>query len=325
MISFAADERHFCDILLYMNRREFLHHAVVMASFSGLARILEPSEGSKIAFTFDDPTTNGGANLRWQELNERILAALANHKIRAALFVCGKRIDSAAGRQLITAWDRQGHFVANHSYSHLYFNNVTLGEFEADALKNEPLIRDYSHFTRLFRYPFFKEGDTIEKRDRMRAFLKERAYRIGRATIDASDWAISARLESRVEGDPKANLVGYRDYFLQHIWERSQFYDSLARRMLSRSVRHTILLHYNALNALYLDDLIGKFLEKGWTLVDADFAYGDPVYDRQPKIVPAGESLIWALAKETGQFETELRYPGEDDAYENPRMDALKL
>ena len=35
--------------------------------------------------------------------------------------------------------------------------------------------------------------------------------------------------------------------------------------------------------------------------------------------------LIQALAKESGKFEKELRYPGEDDVYENPKMDALKL
>ena len=31
------------------------------------------------------------------------------------------------------------------------------------------------------------------------------------------------------------------------------------------------------------------------------------------------------LAKETGRFDAQLRYPGEDDTYENPKMDALKL
>ena len=30
-------------------------------------------------------------------------------------------------------------------------------------------------------------------------------------------------------------------------------------------------------------------------------------------------------AKQTGKFERELRYPGEDDVYENPKMDALRL
>jgi len=316
-----------------MNRRRFLLGAAAVASCSGLARALESKPGPKIAFTFDGPKTSGGANLRWQEWNGRILAALEKHRLKAALFVCGMRVDSADGRELIASWDRAGHIIASRSYSHLYFNGsgtnrfdkVTLNEFEQDALKNEPLIVGYAHFTRLFRYPFFKEGDTAENRDGMRAFLKEHGYRVGRATIDASDWAISGRLEKRVKSDAKANLDGYRDYFLQHIWERAQYYESLAQRVLSHPVRHTVLLHHNALNALYFDNLIGMFLEKGWKPVDAAFAYEDSVYDRQPKILPAGESLIWALAKETGRFDSELRYPGEDDIYENPRMDAAGL
>jgi hypothetical protein len=67
------------------------------------------------------------------------------------------------------------------------------------------------------------------------------------------------------------------------------------------------------------------FVAKGWRPVDAGYAYLDEVYDEQPNILPAGESLIWALAKQSGKFENELRYPGEDDVYENPKMDALKL
>jgi len=203
--------------------------------------------------------------------------------------------------------------------------NVTLAEFEADALKNEPLISSYPHFVRLFRYPFFKEGDTAEKRDSMRSFLSEHGYRIGRGTIDASDWAISARLESRAKGNLKADLSGYGNFFLQHIWERAQFYDALTRRVLNHSVRHTVLLHHNALNALFLDQLIAMFVAKGWNPIDSDRAYADPVYDLQPRTLPAGESLIWALAKQSGKFEKDLRYPGEDDVYENPKLDALKL
>ena len=42
-------------------------------------------------------------------------------------------------------------------------------------------------------------------------------------------------------------------------------------------------------------------------------------------ILPAGESLIWALAKESNKFDRSLRYPGEDGDYEKPKMDALGL
>jgi len=281
----------------------------------------------EIAFTFDDPKTDDGAGLSWREINYRILAALAKHRIKAVLFVTGKRVDSAEGRQLVTEWNREGHAIANHSYSHFGFNStdVTLSQFESDFLRNEPLISNYSHFVRLFRFPYFKEGDTTEKRDGMRSFLRQHQYRIGRATIDASDWAISSRLEERIGLNPRADTAPYREFFKQHIWERAQFYDSLASRVLKHDVRHTLVLHHNALNALFLDQLIQMFVDNGWKPISALHAYADRVYDLQPKILPAGESLIWALAKESGKFGTELRYPGEDDVYENPKMDALGL
>jgi len=317
-----------------MNRREFLQYTTMTGMLVGMTVASAEDQSPEIALTFDDPTTDGGANLTWHEVNERILAALASNNIKSILFVCGMRVDSNSGRQLVADWDRAGHLIGNHSYSHLYFNvstdrdgfkKVTLADFEADVLKNEPLIRRYRHFTRLFRYPFFKEGDTVVKRDGMRAFLQEHGYRVGRATIDASDWAIDTRLQKRIEGHHHADLAAYRDFFLQHIWERARFYESLAQRVLARSVRHTVLLHHSGLNALFVGDLIAMFRRKGWRPVDADYAYRDSVYDLQPRILPAGESLIWALAKESGKFEKELRYPGEDDVYENPRMDALNL
>jgi len=64
---------------------------------------------------------------------------------------------------------------------------------------------------------------------------------------------------------------------------------------------------------------------KAGNRLDADYAYRDEVYDWPPNILPAGESLIWALARQSGKFEKELRYPGEDDVYENPEMGALRL
>jgi peptidoglycan/xylan/chitin deacetylase (PgdA/CDA1 family) len=308
-----------------MTRREFLSGATAVASLSTTLPTPASEAKPEIAFTFDDPTTNGGMCLPWRQLNARILDTLATHNIRSVLFVCGMRIDSEEGHELITSWDHRRHLIGNHSYSHLFFDKVTLGEYESDMLKNEPLITSYPNFTRLFRYPFFKEGNTVQKRDGMRSFLQQHGYRIGRATIDASDWAINARLEARLRENPRAKLTSYRDFYLQHIWERTVFYQSLAQRVLKHPVRHTVLLHHNMLNALFLGDLIGMFMKKGWRPVDAQYAYQDPVYNSQPKTLPAGESLIWALAKETGAFESELRYPAEDDIYENPKMDALKL
>lgn len=95
--------------------------------------------------------------------------------------------------------------------------------------------------------------------------------------------------------------------------------------MVGRDVRHTLLLHFNPLNAFVLPDVMNAFEGAGWQWIDASLAFEDEVFRREPGTLPAGESLVWALAKETGRHNDRLRYPGEDSEYERAGMDALGL
>jgi hypothetical protein len=65
------------------------------------------------------------------------------------------------------------------------------------------------------------------------------------------------------------------------------------------------------------------FRDKGWTLIDSEVAFKDPVYSMRPNTLPAGESVLWALAKARGV--PGLRSPGEDGIYEKPILDRLHL
>lgn len=103
------------------------------------------------------------------------------------------------------------------------------------------------------------------------------------------------------------------------------FYDSLSFQLTNRRINHVLLLHHNLSAALFLDDLIQYFKDNEWDVLDADKAYLDTIYNNQPANIPAGESLIWALAKQSGKYENILRYPGEDGQYEKPKMDKLGL
>jgi peptidoglycan/xylan/chitin deacetylase (PgdA/CDA1 family) len=74
-----------------MNRRQFLRNSAIAATLAGIPLAGASHQVPEIAFTFDDPTTEGGANLAWHEVNERILATLASNKLKSILFVVGKR------------------------------------------------------------------------------------------------------------------------------------------------------------------------------------------------------------------------------------------
>ncbi len=281
----------------------------------------------ELAITMDDPETGDAPLFSPVERNAKILAALAKHHAKAMLFVCGKRIDGKAGKALLKTWNDHGHELANHSYSHLSLNaeKVSLETYEADFLRAAPLLSGLSNAVKFYRFPFLKEGDTAEKRDGMRELLKEKGYRNGAVTIDASDWAVNERLVKRLKKDPKADLTRYRNFYLAHIADRAEYYDRLARRVFGREIKHTLLIHHNLLNALFLDDLLALLESKGWKLIPPSEAYEDPIFSRAPKTLPAGESIVWGAAKETGKFDKELRYPGEDETYERAGMDRFGL
>ena len=326
-----------------MNRRLFLHLLQRTAVTAAASRMLDgsafyakagpqnpanphKSKRPQIAITMDDPSVTVSAQMGWQETNERILGALAGRNLKAALFVCGMRLDRPEGHSLLTAWDNAGHLICSHSYSHLtYMSGTSYEEFAADFLRNEPIIAPYHRRTPFFRYPSLKEGDTAEKRDRFRALLKDHSYRVGHVTVDASDWYVDQRMQQRLQQDSKAKLEPYRDYLVAHLLDRASFYRQLSLDLLGHEIPHTLLVHYRMMNALFLEDAMAAFEKAGWTWVDAERAYEDPIFLKEPQTVPAGESLVWALAAESGKFKDRLRWPDEDDVYEKPRMDALGL
>jgi len=287
----------------------------------------DASKAQSVAITMDDLDVDADDTplLGLEQRNAVILAALERAQVKAALFVCGTRVDNDIGRRHIEAWGRAGHLIGNHSWSHPNFSGSTVEAFGAEVLHTETLLKDTRGFTKLFRFPMLKEGRTVAERDGMREFLKSHGYRNGSVTIDTSDWAIDARLRKRLHANPAADLEPYRRFYLEHMWARAQFYDNLAKQVLGRSPSHTLLVHHNLVSALFLPDLLNMFHARGWTLIDAATAFKDPIFAAQPDIVPAGESIVWALAKESKRFDSQLRFPAEDGEYEDPRMDALGL
>ena len=317
-----------------MNRREFTTSLSMSAIAFGLGGIklsgplAATKDQPRIAITMDDFYWNKSVKLVPAERNKAMLGALRAHgDLKAALFVAGKNADNDEGKALRREWDRAGHMIGNHSYSHKYLNSgeVTTEVFTDDIMKCEAVLRSFPRYEKRFRFPYLKEGETAIKRDAVRMFLHQHGYTNGHVTIDASDWAVEDRLSKRLTKEPTANVKPYRDFYLSHMWERATYYDDLSRKAIGRSVKHTILVHYNLLNALFLGELLDLFQSKGWKLIDAVEAFKDPIFYAQPKIVPAGESVVWAIAKESGKFESMLRYPGEDSEYENARMDELGL
>lgn len=312
-----------------MNRRTFTKTLAATAATIGLGGVpaLATKPATQFSITMDDFYWRNPVKQSEHERNQSILDTLNKHSIKAAAFVIGRNIETQEGKDLVAAWDKAGHLIGNHTYSHRNFNapEAELNAYQEDILRAEGLLKEYARFRKYLRFPMLKEGDTPAKRDGMRNFMSRNGYRNGHVTIDNSDWAIDQRLTARLKKEPNADLKPYRDFYLEHMWARAEYYDSLAQRVAGRPVKHTILTHFNLLNGLFLNDIIQMLKGKGWQPIDAEDAFTDSVFLAQPKVVPAGESIIWSIAKENGTIAKSLRYPAEDSVYEKKRMDKLGL
>lgn len=267
-----------------------------------------PAKAQTVAFTFDDgPRLVETPLMSPQQRNQALLDALAKHHVSAALFVtAGNGADRPAGYALAKAWGEAGHALGNHTMTHPDLNDskVSLAQYEQEILDCDKLVSTLPGYQKWYRFTFLREGNTPEKRDGIRAFLKEHGYRNAYVSIDTSDWRLDEKLTQTLKDHPQADLTPIKEAYLAHVRQRALAYHELAHKYQGRDIPQVMLMHHNLLNALWLDDAIAQFENMGWKFTTPAEAYADPVYQLTPNRPAPGQSLLLSLSRslDTGKF-----------------------
>ncbi|MCC2954832.1 polysaccharide deacetylase family protein [Massilia sp. IC2-477] len=297
------------------------------AALAAISLVLAPQlHAQSVAFTFDDgPNLAATPRLSPQARNAAMLAALAKHKVKAALFVtCGFGADRPEGLALAHAWGQGGHALGNHTVTHpdLDSAKVTLAQYQQEVLDCDRVVAALPGYQKWFRFTYLREGNTLEKRNGMRAFLRQQGYRNGYVSLDTSDWRLNDKLVQMLDADPNANVEPVRQAYLAHIRQRALAYRALAQRLQGRDIPQVLLLHHNLINALWLDDVVQQFKDMGWTITTPAQAYADPVYQLMPDRAAPGQSLLLSMGRSLGLSTQDLGLRLMDDG--DFEIEALK-
>ncbi|MBI3131683.1 MAG: polysaccharide deacetylase family protein [Acidobacteria bacterium] len=261
-------------------------------------------QAQQVALTFDDgPRTRATPKLTAGERNQALLDHLAKAGAPAALFVTlSNGADTPEGLALLKAWGAAGHRIGNHTLSHPDLNaaGTTLAAYQKELVDCDGVISQIQGYRPWFRFTFLREGNTPEKREGMRSFLKAQGWRNAYVSLDTSDWRLDERLEQVLTRTPKADLTPIREAYVAHVKQRATAYRDLSRRLLGRDIPQVMLMHHNLLNALFLGDVVAMLRAEGWTFVDPEKAFADPVYQLQPERPAPGQSLLLSLARSQG-------------------------
>ena len=256
----------------------------------------------RIALTFDDAPMGAGAMFTGDERTTVLIETLAKSKSGPVAFFCRTNgFAKPGGKARIESYARAGHLIANHTHSHKWLMRMDVAAYIADIDEAERNLAGIENRRPWFRFPYLDEGVPLEKRDAVRAALKERGLMNGYVTVDNYDWYIAVQWQKAVKAGRPVDMNALQNAYVDMLMGAVHFYDEAAVETFGRSPVHVILLHENDVAALFIDDFIDALRADGWEIVSPDEAYADPIASIVPQTLKTRQGHVAALAIEAGR------------------------
>jgi peptidoglycan/xylan/chitin deacetylase (PgdA/CDA1 family) len=208
----------------------------------------------------------------------------------------GERGIEADGSALLELWVHAGHDLGNHTYSHPSLYDIPLADFKEDVLRGEvvtkQLLAKHGKQMRYFRHPYLNTGPDLKTKTAFEEFLAEHGYTIAPVTIDSDEYIYAlAYNKTLAAGDRDLAAKVGKDY-VRYMEEMFVFYEQLSNDLLGREPAQILLLHANALNADYLDELAGMMRERGYAFTSLETALKDSAH-ALPEHYAGRRGLSW--------------------------------
>jgi peptidoglycan-N-acetylglucosamine deacetylase len=248
------------------------------------------SSGQQVAFTFDDLPAHGPlptGQTRLQIANSILTTLHDQHIPQVYGFVNGAKLEEAPDDlAVLKAWRAAGQPLGSHTYSHPALNDLTPAEFESEIAKNEPLLSTLmaGQDWRWFRYPFLWEGETLEKRRAVRAYLQQNGHQVAQVSLDFEDYLWNAPYARCVDKHDDKAIDSLRATYLSTVDQYITVFRDVTHTLYGRDVPYVLLLHIGTFDAKMLPDLIALFRSRGFTFTTLPEAMKDPVYREDPDI-----------------------------------------
>lgn len=280
--------------------------AVTALAVTGCATVpARVSPGLQVAITIDDLPVHGATppGVTANQVNAQMIAALKAANAPAFAFVNAVSVE----RQPETAaalqqWRAAGFPLGNHTWSHRHLSEMSPEEFEAEVLKNEPILTRLggSSDWRWFRYPFLDEGQSSAKRSAGRQILAKHGYRVAGVTMSFSDWAFTAPYARCAAAGDQAGMEEMERLYLASVTENISAARENALKLHGREIPYVLLMHVSALSAKMMPQVIKAYRNAGFRIVTLQQAQSDPVYLGYNDLSQAAPPPEGDLAREKG-------------------------
>lgn len=307
-----------------MDRRIFLLGLAALSACTDKAQRSPSSTHQKrMAITMDDFHLGFDIGLDTKTRHRNILNAFDVVGHKAAGFVTGEFVDTKWGQEVVQDWLKEGHLIANHTWTHPYAEETDSLDYVSEIRRNQNYLDGIKGTSGFFRFPFLDDGRDRQQQLTLFEALNDLGLRNAPVTIDSVDWFTSGRLEDALKVNPDLDLTPYRDYYIKMCVTLSNHWDVVAQTLGFESLPHLMLMHHNVLNGHFLEDVLLALKADGWIFIDAAEALEFSPYHPTPHEPNAGRN--WLTLKSREMRMNISRYPKQYRMFGRKEMDALGL
>jgi peptidoglycan-N-acetylglucosamine deacetylase len=268
---------------------QFSLSPVFLLPFTLLWLFCATSSAQKLAITLDDLPLNGllPPGVTRVETARNVIESLRKRHVPPVYgFINAKKLEgNADGAEALKLW-AAAEPVGNHTYAHMDLEQNPPEAFEREIEGNEPALellqaKDNWHW---FRYPYLHEGDTVEKRRAVRAYLKAHGYRIAQVTLDWEDYLWNTAYARCVAKNDTKSIEWLHTSYLNTASEFLDLGREQAKLIYGREISYVLLMHLGAYSSTILPDALDLLKKKGFKLVTLEEAESDAAYESDPDV-----------------------------------------
>jgi len=263
--------------------------ATFFALFLGSA-LTCTARAQEVAITFDDLPAHGPlpAGMTREDITRKILAAFKEARVPEVygFMNAGKLQTHPEDLKVLQLWREAGQPLGNHTLDHMGLNNHSLEAFEDNVAKNETTLRELMgkknwHW---FRYPYLDEGDTLEKRRAVRAYLKDHGYRIAQVSLDFEDYAWNAPYARCSDKNDEEAIAWLKSSYLKTAADYVKLGRDMSQQLFHRDIKYVLLMHIGAFDAEMLPRLLAQLKQEGFKFISLKQAQKDSAYKIDPDV-----------------------------------------
>ena len=238
----------------------------------------------ELAITFDDLPAHSTLppGVTRQQVAAQIISALqAAGAPPITGFVNGERIAAHPETiQVLEMWRKAGNPLGNHTWSHMDLDTHTAQEFEADVLRNEPILAQEmgDQDWHWFRFPDLAEGTDPAKRSEIRSFLDAHHYRVAGVTANFSDYQWNEPYARCMAKGDAASVALLESTYLDAAAKELERGRVMGKTLFGHSIPLVLLLHVGPFDARMLSRLLAYYEANAVKLVTLKAAEAGEFY-----------------------------------------------